>query len=99
MQIASVRHLLTGPISTESAPAGLVSSAIGMVVGAGEVFGGGIAPSLAGFVAQHYGIQNILSLALVGVLLGVVVCAFLKETAPRKIGDVKAAEAQSPALD
>ena len=78
----------------------MVSSAIGMVVGAGEVFGGGIAPSLAGFVAQHYGIQNILSLALVGVLLGVVVCAFLKETAPRKIRAVnQAGVAQSAALD
>jgi MFS family permease len=52
--------LLTGPIATESAPAGLVSSAVGIVVGAGEIFGGGVAPSLAGFIAQHYGIQNIL---------------------------------------
>jgi predicted MFS family arabinose efflux permease len=77
--------LITGPISTESAPAGLVSSAIGIVVGSGEIFGGGIAPSIAGYVAQHYGIQNILYLALIGVTLGVVVCLFLKETAPRKI--------------
>lgn len=92
--------LLTGPISTESAPAGLVSSAIGVVVGAGEIFGGGIAPSIAGFVAQHYGIQNILSLALIGVLLGVVVCAFLVETAPRRIRAVRAAEkTQSAVLD
>jgi predicted MFS family arabinose efflux permease len=77
--------LITGPISTESAPAGLVSSAIGIVVGSGEVFGGGIAPSIAGYVAQHYGIQNILYLALWGVVLGIAVCLFLKETAPRKV--------------
>ena len=76
--------LITGPIATESAPVGLVSSAIGIVVGAGEIFGGGIAPSIAGFIAQHYGIQNILYLALTGIVLGVVVCLFLKETAPRK---------------
>src|SRR3989442_3025436 len=76
--------LLTGPISTESAPAGLVSSAIGIVVGAGEIFGGGVAPSIAGFIAQNYGIQNILYLALSGVVLGVFVCLFLTETAPRK---------------
>ncbi len=50
--------LITGPISTESAPVGLVSSAIGIVVGAGEIFGGGVAPSFAGFIAQHYGIQK-----------------------------------------
>jgi MFS family permease len=77
--------LLTGPISTESAPVGLVSSAIGIVVGAGEIFGGGVAPSIAGFIAQNYGIQNILYLALSGVVLGVFVCLFLTETAPEKI--------------
>src|SRR6266550_979277 len=92
--------LITGPISTESAPAGLVSSAIGIVVGSGEIFGGGIAPSIAGYVAQHYGIQNILYLALIGVALGVVVCLFLKETAPRKIRRraERPVEAESPAL-
>ena len=51
----------------------------------GEIFGGGIAPSIAGYVAQHYGIQNVLYLALVGVALGIIVCLFLKETAPRKV--------------
>lgn len=75
--------LITGPISTESAPVGLVSSAIGLVVGAGEIFGGGVAPAIGGFVSQNYGIQNVLWMPLVGVTLGVVVCAFLKETAPR----------------
>ncbi len=77
--------LLTGPIATESAPAGLVSSAIGIVVGAGEVFGGGVMPSLGGYVAKNYGIQNILYLPLIGVMCGVIVCLFLKETAPRKV--------------
>ena len=77
--------LITGPISTESAPVGLVSSAIGIVVGAGEIFGGGIAPSFAGFIAQNYGIQNILYLALGGVACGTLVCVFLHETAPRKV--------------
>lgn len=77
--------LVTGPIATEAAPAGLVSSAIGIVVGSGEIFGGGIAPSIAGFIAQRYGIQNVLYVALIGVVFGCVVCMFLKETAPRKL--------------
>jgi len=77
--------ILTGPIATESAPVGLVSSAIGIVVGAGEIFGGGVAPSLAGYIAQNYGIQNVLYLALAGVSAGVVVCFLLKETAPRHV--------------
>ena len=46
--------------------------------------GGGVAPSVAGFIAKNYGIQNILNLALGGVACGIVVCLFLKETAPRK---------------
>ena len=76
--------LITGPIATEAAPAGLISSAIGVVVGAGEIFGGGVAPSIAGFVGNHYGIENTLYVALVGVSLGVVVSLLFKETAPRK---------------
>jgi len=78
--------LITGPIATESAPPGLVTSAIGLVVGAGEIFGGGVAPVMGGYVAQHFGIQNILLMPLVGVALGALVCLGLKETAPSKIG-------------
>jgi len=76
--------LITGPIATEAAPAGLISSAIGVVVGAGEIFGGGVAPSIAGFVGSHYGIENTLYVALTGVTLGVVVSLLFKETAPRR---------------
>ena len=92
--------LLTGPIATEAAPMGLVSSAIGIIVGSGEIFGGGVAPSIAGYVAQHYGIQNILYLALCGVVLGIVVCLFLKETAPRKVQRYENAgmQVESPAV-
>jgi predicted MFS family arabinose efflux permease len=76
--------LITGPIATEAAPVGLVASAIGVVVGAGEIFGGGVAPSIAGFVGSRYGIENTLWVALAGVVLGVFVSLLLKETAPRK---------------
>jgi len=85
--------LITGPIATESAPIGLVSSAIGLVVGAGEIFGGGVAPAIAGFVGQNYGIQNILWMPLVGVSLGILVCVFLTETAPKKVGTLAAVAA------
>ena len=78
--------LITGPIATESAPAGLVAASIGLVVGAGEIFGGGVAPAIAGFVGQNYGIQNILWMPLIGVSVGVIVTAMLRETAPKKVG-------------
>jgi sugar phosphate permease len=85
--------LITGPIATEAAPAGLVSAAIGMVVGTGEIFGGGVAPSIAGYIGNHYGIENTLYVALAGVTLGVIVSLFFKETAPRKAALVAAGRA------
>ncbi|MFP3550018.1 MFS transporter [Paraburkholderia sp. SIMBA_049] len=77
--------LLSGPVATEAAPVGMVSTAIGIVVGAGEIFGGGVAPALAGFVATRFGIQNILWLPICAVLLGIGVSLLLKETAPAKL--------------
>lgn len=74
--------LITGPIAAESAPIGLVVSAIGLIVGAGEIFGGGVAPLIGGYIAKNFGIQNILYLALIGVAAGAVISLFLKETAP-----------------
>jgi MFS family permease len=74
--------LLSGPVATEAAPIGLISTSIGAVVGVGEIFGGGIAPAMGGYVAAHFGIQNILWLPMVAVVLGILVSMFLKETAP-----------------
>ena len=81
--------LITGPIATESAPPGLVSSAIGIVVGAGEIFGGGAAPYIAGGIADAFGLPSVLNVALVGVVLGIFVSFLLRETAPSKaVGQV-----------
>ncbi|MCG5076872.1 MFS transporter [Paraburkholderia tagetis] len=90
--------LLSGPVATEAAPAGMVSTSIGLVVGAGEIFGGGVAPALAGFVAAHFGIQNILWLPIGAVMLGVLVSLLLKETAPASLRrrEAVAAAAQIP---
>jgi predicted MFS family arabinose efflux permease len=75
--------LLTGAIAAEAAPRGLVSSTTGIIVASGEIFGGGIAPVIAGAVAQHFGIQRTLMMALIGLAIGIIVCLFLRETAPR----------------
>ncbi|WP_367848335.1 MFS transporter [Rhodoferax sp. WC2427] len=80
--VFSMICLTVGPISAESVPAKLMTTASGIVVGTGEIFGGGIAPVIAGYVAQHYGIQYILHLAAVALVLGFVVVLFLQETAP-----------------
>ncbi|MFP3578964.1 MFS transporter [Arthrobacter sp. SIMBA_036] len=77
--------LLAGTITVESVPAGSLAAAAGTVIGVAEIFGGGVAPSLAGFLAQNYGIAYPLYLALAGLLLCVVAAAFLRETAPNKL--------------
>jgi predicted MFS family arabinose efflux permease len=76
--------LITGPIAAEAAPRGLISSTAGIIIGTGEIFGGGIAPSIAGAIAQSYGIQHVLTFALGGLALGVVASLFFRETAPKK---------------
>jgi predicted MFS family arabinose efflux permease len=81
--------LITGPIAAEAAPRGLVSSTAGIIIGSGEIFGGGVAPSVAGAIAQRFGIQHTLTMALAGLLLGVVVSLFMLETAPRSTSNSK----------
>jgi predicted MFS family arabinose efflux permease len=72
--------MIVGPLTSESVPPALISTATGLVVGIGEVFGGGVAPALAGYIAQNYGIDKTLYLALGGAVLGVLVAVCLRET-------------------
>ena len=81
--VLSLMVLTIGPVSAEAVPGGLMSTASGLVVGVGEVFGGGIAPSLAGFGAKHFGIGCALDLPILALGCGLVAVALLEETAPR----------------
>jgi predicted MFS family arabinose efflux permease len=76
--------ILAGPIPAEAAPPGLIASVAGLVIGAGEIFGGGVAPSIAGGIAQHAGLQYTLYFALGGQVVGLLIALFLRETAPRR---------------
>lgn len=77
--------LITGPIATEAAPAGRISTTAGLIIGTGEIFGGGLALVVAGAVIAAYGIASMLYLALGGLVVGAVLMPFLHETAPRKV--------------
>ncbi|CAB3810172.1 Putative metabolite transport protein YjhB [Paraburkholderia caffeinitolerans] len=83
--VFSMITLTVGPLSAESVPAKLMSTASGLVVGVGEVFGGGIAPAIAGYVAKHFGIQYIMWLGFIALAIGFVVALSLKETAPSRM--------------
>jgi MFS family permease len=78
--------LLAGPVVTEAVPPSLVASAAGIPIGVGEISGGGIAPTVAGFVAQNYGIENTLYVAMFGLAVGLAISVFMRETAPVKTG-------------
>ena len=63
----------------------MIASVAGLVIGAGEVFGGGIAPMIAGQIAASSGIQNVFTFVIASLVVGFVIALFLKETAPRKV--------------
>ena len=77
-------NLTVGPLSAESAPAKLMSTATGMAILVGEVFGGGVAPIVAGITAERAGIHSILYLALGAMIIGFLISFLLRETAPRR---------------
>lgn len=85
--VFSLITLTVGPLSAESVPATLMSTASGLVVGIGEVFGGGLAPAMAGYIAKHFGIQYIMHLGLGALAIGFVVALSLTETAPSRRGE------------
>lgn len=64
-----------------------MSSSIGVVAGCGEIFGGGVAPVIAGFVAQAYGIASILVIPFVGLAIGFLLSLALRETAPHLVAE------------
>ncbi len=84
--------LIAGPMAAEAAPLGMIASVAGIVIGAGEIFGGGVAPAVAGAIAQNWGIQYTLYFAMIGQVLGIVISLFFQETAPRKSGTSKSGE-------
>jgi predicted MFS family arabinose efflux permease len=79
---------LAGPVAAEAAPLGMIASVAGLVIGAGEIFGGGVAPSIAGRIAASSGIEHVFTFTIASLILGFLIALFLKETAPRKTGAV-----------
>jgi predicted MFS family arabinose efflux permease len=84
----SALAILAGPVAAEAAPVGMVASVAGLVIGAGEIFGGGVAPAIAGQIAGAKGIEHVFTFTIASLVLGFVVALFLRETAPRKTGAV-----------
>lgn len=72
-------------IPAESVSKPVVATAMSLIVLVGEVFGGTIAPSIAGVMADKYSLAAPMWLAVCGSILVLLFSFGLKETAPQKI--------------
>jgi MFS family permease len=77
--------LFMSTVPAETVPAQYMATAIGMIMGLGEVVGGFFAPMAAGYAADSYGLNAPFWIAAGGALIAFVLSFFLTETAPRKV--------------
>ncbi|GGC12126.1 MFS transporter [Marinobacterium zhoushanense] len=87
--------LFMATIPAETVSATRVASALGLIMGVGELFGGFVTPTIAGFAADAYGLEIVMWIAAGGAVLATLLSCFLVETAPVKD---QAAEEASLAL-
>lgn len=76
--------LFMATIPAETVSAARVASALGLIMGVGELFGGFVTPTIAGFAADVYGLQIVMWIAAAGSLIATLLSFFLTETAPVK---------------
>jgi MFS family permease len=74
-----------GVIPSETVPKALAASSMGLVVGAGEIVGGVLSPTISGALADAHGLIAHMVVMMVCALIGGILSLFLKETAPNKI--------------
>jgi MFS family permease len=70
-------------VPVESVSPTQAATAMGIVMGVGEILGGVIAPSLAGRLSDIYGLQAVCWLLCALAVIGGIAALFLRETAPR----------------
>ena len=80
--VAVLIVLTVGPITSETVPFALMTTATGMVIAAGELLGGGLAPIMSGFLAKRFGIDFIFYPPIILMAVGIVICCALTETYP-----------------
>lgn len=73
-------------VPTESVSPRQVATAMGLVMGVGEILGGVFSPSIAGWLSDIYGLQAPLWFLMALAVLGGLTALFLRETAPRIVG-------------
>ncbi len=74
--------LFMATIPAETVSRNVIATALGMIMGIGELVGGFIAPTIAGFAADRFGLPVVMWMSCGGALLAALLSLFLKETAP-----------------
>ncbi len=75
--------ITVGPLCAETVSPKLMATASGVVIATGELFGGGLAPIIAGQVSLLFGIDKLLLLPIAALGLAFIISMFVIETKPR----------------
>jgi len=73
-------------IPTESVPPQFAATAIGLATMVGGIFGGTLAPTISGAIADRYGLGASLWIAAAGAIVVFLAGIFMRETAPARHG-------------
>ena len=73
-----------GVIPSETVPKALAASSMGLVVGAGEIVGGVLSPTISGWIADQTSLAAHMVVMVVCALCGGLLSLFLRETAPAR---------------
>jgi len=73
-----------GVIPSETVPKALAASSMGLVVGAGEIVGGVLSPTISGWIADQTSLAAHMVVMMVCALCGGLLSLFLRETAPAR---------------
>lgn len=74
--------LFMATIPAETVPRAVIATALGLIMGLGELIGGFVAPTIAGFAADRFGLSIVMWMSCGGALLAAFFSLFLEETAP-----------------
>jgi MFS family permease len=77
-----------GVVPSETVPRALAASSMGLVVGAGEIVGGVLSPTISGWIADRTSLSAHMAVMIVCAFLGGVLALFLTETAPTRVKPV-----------
>ncbi|RDV00348.1 MFS transporter [Trinickia dinghuensis] len=78
--------LFMATIPAESTDPRAIATALGLIMGVGELTGGFLSPTIAGFAADHYGMPVVMWIASAGAIVPAFLSVFLRETAPARVG-------------